>query len=38
MGEGAGGGGQNRNRLVPPPLHPLPPEGGGIFGGHLRES
>jgi len=24
MGEGEGGGGRNRDPLVPPPLHPLP--------------
>jgi hypothetical protein len=29
MGEGQGGGGQNR--LVPPPLHPLPRWGGEAF-------
>ncbi|MBP1699256.1 MAG: hypothetical protein H6Q41_4444 [Deltaproteobacteria bacterium] len=28
MGEGEGGGGQNKNHLVPPPLHPLPRWGG----------
>jgi hypothetical protein len=32
MGEGEGGGGQNEDLLVPPPLHPLPPRGGEIFG------
>jgi hypothetical protein len=32
MGEGEGGGGQDENPLVPPPLHPLPPRGGEIFG------
>jgi len=32
MGEGEGGGGQDGNPLVPPPLHPLPPRGGEIFG------
>jgi hypothetical protein len=37
MGEGAGGGGQNTDHLVPPPLHPLPPRGGEIFWRHLRE-
>jgi len=31
MGEGAGGGGQDKDLLVPPPLHPLPPKGGEIF-------
>jgi hypothetical protein len=29
MGEGQGGGGQNR--FVPPPLHPLPQWGGEAF-------
>jgi hypothetical protein len=29
MGEGKGGGG--RNRFNPPPLHPVPPEGGEIL-------
>ena len=33
MGEGWGGGGQDENPLVPPPLHPLPPRGGAIFFG-----
>jgi hypothetical protein len=28
MGEGEGGGGQNEDLLVPPPLHPLPPREG----------
>jgi hypothetical protein len=44
MGEGEGGGGQNEDLWVPPPLHPLPPRGGEIFGsiclvnyGHLSE-
>jgi len=32
MGEGEGGGGQDEDPLVPPPLHPLPPRGGEIFG------
>jgi len=32
MGEGEGGGGQDEDPLVPPPLHPLPPTGGEIFG------
>jgi hypothetical protein len=32
MGEGEGGGGQNEDLLVPPPLHPLPPRGGEIYG------
>ena len=32
MGEGEGGGGQNKDLLVPPPLRPLPPKGGEIFG------
>ena len=32
MGEGEGGGGQDEDALVPPPLHPLPPRGGEIFG------
>jgi hypothetical protein len=32
MGEGAGGGGQDKDCLVPPPLHPLPPKGGEILG------
>jgi hypothetical protein len=32
MGEGEGGGGQDEDLLVPPPLHPLPPKGGEIFG------
>jgi len=32
MGEGEGGGGQIEDLLVPPPLHPLPPRGGEIFG------
>jgi len=32
MGEGEGGGGQDEDLLVPPPLHPLPPRGGEIFG------
>jgi len=32
MGEGEGGGGQDENPLVAPPLHPLPPRGGEIFG------
>jgi hypothetical protein len=32
MGEGEGGGGQNEDLLVPPPLHPLPPKGGEISG------
>jgi hypothetical protein len=30
-GEGEGGGEQDKNPLVPPPLHPLPPRGGEIF-------
>ena len=30
MGEGEGGGGQDEDPLVPPPLHPLPPRE--IFG------
>ena len=33
MGEGEGGGGHYEDPLVPPPLHPLPPRGGEIFGG-----
>ena len=37
-GEGKGGGGQDEDLLVPPPLHPLPPRGGEIFGRHFRES
>ncbi len=32
MGEGEGGGGQDEDLLVPPPLHPFPPRGGEIFG------
>jgi hypothetical protein len=32
MGEGEGGGGQDEDPLVPPPLHPLPPRGGEMFG------
>jgi len=32
MGEGEGGGGQDEDLLIPPPLHPLPPRGGEIFG------
>ena len=32
MGEGEGGGGQDEDLLVLPPLHPLPPRGGEIFG------
>jgi len=32
MGEGEGGGGQDKDPLVPSPLHPLPPRGGEIFG------
>jgi len=31
MGEGEGGGGQDKDPLVPPPLHPLPPRGGEIL-------
>jgi hypothetical protein len=31
MGEGEGGGGQNKDLLVLPPLHPLPRWGGEIF-------
>ena len=31
MGEGAGGGGQDKHPFGPPPLHPLPPKGGEIF-------
>ena len=31
MGEGAGGGGQNGDHLVPPPLHPLPPKEGRFW-------
>jgi len=31
MGEGAGGGVQNRDHLVPPPFCPLPPEEGRYF-------
>ena len=31
MGEGEGGGGQDEDLLVPPPLHPLPPKGGEIL-------
>ena len=34
MGEGAGGQNQFSPGLVPPPLHPLPPKGGEILGGH----
>jgi len=37
-GEGEGGGGKNIDRLVPPPLHPLPPRGGEIFSKHFKES
>jgi hypothetical protein len=33
MGEGEGGGGQNKDPLVPPPLHPLPPREGRLLGG-----
>jgi len=33
MGEGEGGGGQNKDLLVPPPLHPLPPGEGRFLGG-----
>ena len=33
MGEGEGGGGQNKDPLVPPPLHPLPPREGRLSGG-----
>jgi len=32
MGEGEGGGGQNKD-LVVPPLHPLPPREGRLLGG-----
>jgi len=32
MGEGEGGGGQDEDPLIPPPLYPLPPRGGEIFG------
>jgi len=31
MGEGEGGGEQDEDLLVPPPLHPLPPWGGEIL-------
>ncbi len=33
MGEDEGGGGQNIDRLVPPPLYPLPQRGGDILEG-----
>jgi len=32
MGEGEGGGGQIKDPLVPPPLHPLPPGEGDYWG------
>jgi len=35
MGEGAGGGGRDKDLLGPPPLHPLPPKGGEIFLGYV---
>ena len=35
MGEGEGGGGLNKNLLVPPPYSPLPPRGGEISGGTI---
>jgi len=38
MGEGAGGGGQNRGHSVPPPLHPLPRWGGELFGLDFQEN
>ncbi len=31
MGEDEGGGGQDEDLLVPPPLHPLPCAGRGNF-------
>jgi hypothetical protein len=31
MGEGEGGGGQDKTLWVPPPLYPLPRRGGEIF-------
>jgi tetratricopeptide (TPR) repeat protein len=37
-GEGKGGGGQNRELFIPPPLRPLPPRGGEILRNHFRES
>jgi hypothetical protein len=32
MGEGEGGGGHNKDPLVPPPLHPLPRGEGRFLG------
>jgi hypothetical protein len=32
MGEGEGGGGQNKDPRVPPPLPPLPQRGGEVKG------